>query len=323
MQPKDPDQWWDRPTPGGYEQPSGGFEHPPLEQQPQQLYPPQPPPYQPPPQQPQQYGGWGDPGYQQPPAQGWGQAPPPPGGPGRNNGLIVGGVLAAVVLLVVAAVVGVVVLRNGSDDDNTASSSSASLVTASASAAPTTSGSKKTTTAAPSTTLSGDKPQLKTAPQVTVLGPVWGAGESTFTMAFNGWPFAFRAGGSWGCMKGSFDKIPDAEVWSCVDEGNPGSKQRVNVLLRKCPSVCDDSTQSRYNDDWLDEPAQAVRSDNRTYYVEDPSNSNGVYGVDFSRFFAERPGGELTWQVGAYAESPAETKDTVLKVLNDIATQTP
>ena len=48
-----------------------------------------------------------------------------------------------------------------------------------------------------------------------------------------------------------------------------------------------------------------------------------TYSVDFSHFFAAMPGEPLSWQVGVYVESPPETRDEVLKILNEIRSQTP
>jgi hypothetical protein len=167
------------------------------------------------------------------------------------------------------------------------------------------------------------EPALRRTPPVRVVGPSFGAGERTYTMAFPGWPFAFRTPPDWGCLAGSLD-LPGSRAWVCVDEKNPGSQQRVNVMLRPCPTTCTPAEQREMVDAWLDEPDQAVAGpDDRTTYVERESNLRGLYEVDLSRFFADPTGGPLRWQVGVYVESPAQTRAQVQKVLNDIATQTP
>ncbi|WP_157224125.1 hypothetical protein [Nocardia paucivorans] len=242
---------------------------------------------------------------------GWG------GPPARNsNGPLIA-VLVVVVVLALAGVVGLVVLRGSDSEENTTATGT---TTATAS---TTRSTSRTTSAAPTSALSGDEPQLRTVPSVVVLGPIWGDGEDTYTMAFKGWPFAFRTARSWGCLKGSIDAIPDAQAWRCVDESNRNAGQRVDIILRKCPTTCDADTQRRYNADWLKENAdRATRFDDRTVYVVEQSNERGRYSVDLSRYFADPSGGELVWQVGVYAESPPATKEVVLKAVNDIVTQT-
>ncbi|MEU4313506.1 hypothetical protein [Nocardia sp. NPDC024068] len=285
--------------------------------------------------------GGGQPGPGMPWGQQPGQVPPPPpqqgawevppleygghGGPPQknNNGPLIA-VLATVVVLVLVGVVGLVVLRSqGSGDDAAASVAGTSSQTRESGRATTSAPAPSSTTTTTGAAPAGDEPALREglAP-VAVLGPAWQAGEDTFTMAFRGWPFAFRAPGSWGCMKGSIDKIPDAEAWGCVDEGNSAAGQRVNLVLRKCPATCDAATRSTFDSEWFDEPGQARQFDDRTAYVETASNAEGKYTVDFSRYVAAEPGGEPVWQVGVFVESPPATKDAVLKTLNDIATQT-
>ncbi|MGW5383699.1 hypothetical protein [Nocardia sp. NPDC003963] len=263
-------------------------------------------------------------GPQPTPPQGAWEVPPLGGGgyggpPAKNNGPLIA-VLAAVVALVLVGVVGLVVMQSRGSEENTATGTSTEITD---SAQPSGSAAATSTTATTSALPSTGEPVLRAgvAP-VAVLGPTWQAGESTYTMAFKDWPFAFRAAGSWGCMKGTFDKIPDAQVWACVDEGNSTAGQKVNLMLRKCPATCDAATQTRFNADWFDAPDKARKFDDRTSYVETASNDKGKYSVDFSRFFAAEPGGEPVWQVGVFVESPAATKDVVLKTLNDVATQT-
>ncbi|MGW1742898.1 hypothetical protein ACWCPQ_29285 [Nocardia sp. NPDC001965] len=312
MASDNPDEWWQH-SPEGQQKnsPSGQW---------QQGYPPQ--------------GGQPGPGVQWGQTAGHGPQPAPPQGawevppldaggyggpPAKNNGPLIA-VLVAVVVLVLIGVVGLVALQGRGSEENTASgTSSESTDSAEPSASATTTSGAATTSALPSS----DEPVLREglAP-VAVLGPTWQAGESTYTMAFQGWPFAFRAPGSWGCMKGSIEKIPDAQAWGCVDEGNSAAGQKVNLIIRKCPATCDAATQVQFDAAWFDEPGKARKFDDRTSYVETAVNDEGKYSVDFSRFFAAEPGGEPVWQVGVFVESPAATKDVVLKTLNDVATQT-
>lgn len=312
MASDNPDEWWQH-------SPEGQQKNSPSEQW-QQGYPPQ--------------GGQPGPGAQ------WGQnaghepsPTPPPGAwevppldaggyggpPSKNNGPLIA-VLVAVVVLVLIGVVGLVALQGRGSEENTATGTSSEVTdSVQPSRSTTTTSTTPTTSALPS---SGEPVLREGLAPVAVLGPTWQAGESTYTMAFKDWPFAFRAPGSWGCMKGSIEKIPDAQAWGCVDEGNSAAGQKVNLILRKCPATCDAATRAQFDADWFDEPGKARTFDDRTSYVETAVNEEGKYSVDFSRFFAAEPGGEPGWQVGVFVESPAAGKDVVLKTLNDVATQT-
>ncbi|GGL04221.1 hypothetical protein [Nocardia jinanensis] len=313
MASDNPDEWWQH-SPEGQQKnsPSGQW---------QQGY--------------RSQGGQPDPGVQWGRTAGQGPQPTPPQGawevpplggaggyggpPAKNNGPLIA-VLVTVVVLVLVGVIGLVVLQSRGSEENTAAGTSSEVTD---SARPSASTTATSTTATTSALPSSGEPVLRegVAP-VAVLGPTWQAGESTYTMAFQGWPFAFRAPGSWGCMKGSIEKIPDAQAWGCVDESNSAAGQRVNLILRKCPATCDAATRTQFNADWFDQPDQARAFDDRTSYVEAAVNDEGRYSVDFSRFFAAEPGGEPVWQVGVFVESPAAGKDVVLKTLNDVATQT-
>lgn len=266
---------------------------------------------------------WGHTGGQvpQPPQQGAWEVPPLNSGgyggaPQQNKGPMLA-VLGVVVALVLVGVIGLVVLRSQGTEENTGTGTSTQSSESSSSSSP--ASTTTTTSAAPS---AGTPVLREGLPPVAILGPTWQEGEDTYTMAFEGWPFAFRVPGSWGCLKGSIQNIPDAQAWGCIDEGNPDAGQKLNVMLRKCPSTCDAATQAEFDAEWLDDTAAAEHVDDRTAYVETASNEEGKFAIDFSRFFAAEPGGEPGWQVGVYLESPPATKDAVLKTLNDIATQT-
>lgn len=174
----------------------------------------------------------------------------------------------------------------------------------------------------PPPTLEGPRPPLKDVPPVTVLGPGFPPGEDTYTFDFPGWPFAFRAPATWGCLATTV-LVLDAYAYACIDEQHPGDRQRMTVMIRRCPTTCTPAEQEEMNRDWLDEPERAVAFDPSTVYVETPRSDRGTYSVDFSHFFAAAAGEPLSWQVGVYVESPPETRDEVLEILNDIRSQTP
>jgi hypothetical protein len=181
------------------------------------------------------------------------------------------------------------------------------------------------TTWAPSPPLgaTGPGPRLRQVPARRVVGVTFGPADRTFTMAFDGWPLAFRVPQTWGCIGGSAPTLPDAKAWVCVDEQNPGSRQRVSVMLRPCPASCTLVQRQTMDNAWFDEPANARRrADERTSFVETRRDAAGFYTVALSRFTpaADQP---LKWQVGVFVKSPPQTAGAVQKILNDIYSQTP
>lgn len=284
--------------------------------------PPMPPPASPmpPSMSPSMPPGMGSP---PPAAPGFGPPPGAPGGypqqqpPARSGNPwpligIVGGALV-VMLIAVGTIVGIRVL--GDNDEQTLPTPPPPPQTGGPTEEP-------TPTEGPSASPDpggGDEPELRDAELVSVLGPNFSPNEDTFTMSFPGWPFAFRTPGHWNCFKGDFDPIPEAEVWGC---NGAAEEQRANVLLWECPTTCTDTEQSDMIEDWLDDPDDAEQAgSDPTYYVEYERNANDKYGVDLSHFFGVEQEGEQRWMVGIYVESPPDTKDTVLKILNDIISQ--
>lgn len=174
----------------------------------------------------------------------------------------------------------------------------------------------------PAPLLEGPPPALRDLPPVAVIGPVFPPGADTYTFAFDGWPFAFRGPSTWGCLAATAS-VPDSYAYLCIDEQNGGDGQRMTVMIRRCAPTCSPAVQEELNRAWLDEPDRAVAADPTTFYVETPLTPRGSYSVDFSHFFAEPGGGPPAWQVGVYVESPPETRDEVLMILNDIWSQTP
>ncbi|GAA3334885.1 hypothetical protein GCM10020358_01000 [Amorphoplanes nipponensis] len=164
------------------------------------------------------------------------------------------------------------------------------------------------------------KPTLRSLPVRKLVGPAYAAGEKTYTMGFGGWPFAFRTPGSWGCVAGRLD-LPEAKAWVCVDEGNPGSGQRLQIMLRPCPAPCGATERDRLSTEWFDPGAKARAFDESTWYVETPRDAKGRYTLDMSHFFTD-PGGAGMWQVGVGAFSPPATRTAIQKVFNDVLTQT-
>jgi len=279
-------------------------------------------------------GGYAPPGVPRPGGPGgptpgpWGPAGtmPPPGTPdgGRNLPAAVIGLLCAGLVIAVVAVIAVVVnLGDDGDRDPVAVSTPTRERTLPTTEAAPTAG---PTTAAPSPTAgaspAGDKPTLRSGvPAKTVVGPSFAAGEETYTMAFPGWPFAFRTPKTWGCIKGSWDSDPNALVWVCIDEGNSSNGQKANVMIRKCATTCTSSERTTMNNDWFDEDGKAkqLSGDDKTWYVETAKDSKGNYTVDMSHFWSANG---ANWQVGVFVQSPPDTKGQVQKILNEVLSQT-
>jgi hypothetical protein len=264
-------------------------------------------------------------GYPPPPAPAPPAPVPVPAGQGSSRTglvLILVGVAVVIVLLGSGVLAAVLLSRpSPAPTPMAASTTPASAATSAPAPAPTAAPTTDAGTAAPDpggTT----KPTLRAVPAKTVVGPTFGATEQTYTMAFQGWPFAFRTPKTWGCMAGKVDKIPDAKAWVCIDEGNPNNRERANVMLRACKTTCTPAERTSMNNDWFDQPAKAKQAgDDHSYLVETPANSKGLYSIDYSRFFGP-PGQPLKWQVGVYVEAPSGTKADVQKIVNDIASQT-
>ena len=176
----------------------------------------------------------------------------------------------------------------------------------------------RTTAPEPTGGVPPGKPALRPAPPRTLVGPAFSAGEDTYTMDFTGWPFAFRTPRTWGCVAGRVP-LPDAKAWVCIDEGDPGSGQRLQIMLRPCPAPCGAAEQARLTTEWFDPGAEGRAHDERTSYVETPRDDKGRYTLDMSHFFPA--GGTPAWQVGVGGYAPPATKDDIQKIVNDVLTQ--
>lgn len=166
-----------------------------------------------------------------------------------------------------------------------------------------------------------DLPELRAVEPVGIVGPTFGEGEPSETMALVGWPFAFRVPAGWQCHEEHLDEIPSGDYYQCHDDPEE-PEQLVAVMLWVCPTTCTDAEQEEMLTTWLDEPEVAVRLDPApTAYVETGRNRDGNYSVDLVHFAAAEPGGPLRWLVAVYIESPVPSRADVQKVLNDIIGQ--
>lgn len=242
--------------------------------------------------------------------------PPPRGGANPWPWLLgIGGGMTVLLLLVVGSLVAVRLLGGGGDDEPGRQAGPVQVPTGAVTSPPPTDPGGQ----------SGDpagEPTLRPVEDVSVIGPTFGRNDETFTMAFQDWPFAFRTPLPWNCLGGDADAIPEALVWVCV--GEPGDEQRMNIILWECETTCTEDEQQEMLDTWLDEPERAVSlDDSPTAFVETEGGGGELYSVDLGHFFGEQPGEPpLRWLVGVYVESPPETRDDVLKILNDVVSQT-
>jgi hypothetical protein len=161
------------------------------------------------------------------------------------------------------------------------------------------------------------EPTLRDVEPVSLVGPTFEADEDTWTMAFQGWPFAFRAPKDWSCANGEpLPRIPDGDVKACFSPAVQGG-----VMLWECDAGCDEDEQREKVDLWLDEPDRAVRwGDSPTYYVETEENDEGLYEVELGHFFGGDSGAPR-WMVGVSFDSPPENRADIQKVVNDILGQ--
>ena len=166
-----------------------------------------------------------------------------------------------------------------------------------------------------------DVSALRDVPPVSVVGPTWDDWDDTYTMDFDGWPFAFRVGGTWGSLGGTVSRFPDDPARGCVDERG-GAGQRVNLVLQECPDGCTAELRAGRDAEWFDDPGRVVVVDEYTSYLETPVNEDGKYTVELSRYFGDGAGGSPTWRVLVYVESPPDTRAVVQAALNDVVTQT-
>jgi hypothetical protein len=172
---------------------------------------------------------------------------------------------------------------------------------------------------APTWMTSRAEPKLRATNAKPVIGPAFEARDPTYTVAFPGWPFAFRVPPSWGCSAGrTLPNARDAYRKVCIDEGDPNNKRAVVVALQRCPTGCTSATMRDMALAWLGS-GWPVLADPRTWYVETPKNDEGYYVLDLARVF-DRNGRHYV--VSVYARAFPDDRDIVLKIVNDIAAQT-
>ncbi|WP_157441725.1 hypothetical protein [Actinoplanes awajinensis] len=173
------------------------------------------------------------------------------------------------------------------------------------------------TTAAPA----AGEPVLRPGATVRkVAGATFTAGEKSYTMAFKGWPFAFRTPPTWGCIGGKID-LPDTLAWVCVNEQDSSGGERTGIILRPCPAACSVATRQKMDKEWFLETAGLKRVNAVTQFRQTAKNAKGKYQLEFSHFFTD-PATKKKYQVGVDAQALPLKKSSAQKVVNDIFSQT-
>lgn len=157
------------------------------------------------------------------------------------------------------------------------------------------------------------------AEPVSLVGPTFAPDEDTYTMAFDGWPFAFRAPKDWTCANGETSPRIEGDIKACFSLAVEGG-----VVLWECRADCDEAEQQEKLDVWFaDEPNQPVPWGELppTRYVETEATDAGPYAMNLVRFFGTGVG-ELRWMVGLTFESQPDGVEGMQKVVNDVLSQT-
>ena len=106
---------------------------------------------------------------------------------------------------------------------------------------------------------SSEKPLLRQVNPVTVLGPSFATGDDTYTMAFRGWPFAFRTPGFVGLHRRGGGQVPGGQDLALRRRTQPGPGQRVDLVLRQCTEGCPATRQKQLRDRVARRPGQGGR----------------------------------------------------------------
>lgn len=160
-------------------------------------------------------------------------------------------------------------------------------------------------------------PALKRVPPVRLVGPVFGANDTTQLVHPRELPFAFRVPASWDCGRGRI--LPGGVGYSC-DAAAKSGVARVTLFVRRCRAVCTPAEYDRFGQDWMDAPLRYRERDATTRLVD--VSGFGYYRLAVSHLFRDAAR-KLTWHVGVYARATPANTAVVQKVVNDIRSQTP
>lgn len=165
-------------------------------------------------------------------------------------------------------------------------------------------------------------------PPGPVAGPTYGDGEPTYLMDLteNGFPFDFRAPGSWGCMKASVDGRPEVEAWVCMDESGifggeaPEVRSRAEIWVEPCPRPCGSAEWREVRSDGLDHPEGLDATDATTRYGVRVLAPGERVHLTMSHLFGGEDG-RPTRHLGVEVTGAAGDMTTMQKLINELRTR--
>ncbi|MQA77069.1 MAG: hypothetical protein GEV10_01070 [Streptosporangiales bacterium] len=226
---------------------------------------------------------------------------------------------AVVVLVMTLAVVGAVV-RSGSEATPSESSTLAGVPTG----YPTSSSSPSMTTGGPTAT-PAPKPTLRRVKPKAVYGPTWKSGDDTYTMAFAGDDYAFRAPGDFDCFRAGATSR-DTYIRCTKLLAVPEESRRLTVINQVCAKTTCTSTEWKSMVRRLGVAPKKWKTKDKTtrYAVETFRNEQN--GEKYFRYYLSHTypddDGKLGRHVSAVAETPVgKYAGQLQKTVNDIRTQ--
>lgn len=158
------------------------------------------------------------------------------------------------------------------------------------------------------------------ATPVAVLGGSWQPGEATKVQDFEGWPFAFRTPADATCE--FFVGDPGYKAHNCKWGAEPNHTVMAFVV-RRCVNSCDATEQAQFETmtPWKPDGALAV-TDPTTKFVN-VDYGDGREQFTMLHYFGPTPGAAPEWVVMVQGNSAKQTRDSALKTMNDVRSQTP
>ncbi|MBO0890840.1 MAG: hypothetical protein J2P14_07980, partial [Acidothermales bacterium] len=231
------------------------------------------------------------PGYEAPPYDAPGQGPPPSGpglpqapghrapggGSSARTPLMVGlGIGGLVLVLLLGSLIAVGLSRKNESVEAGATSSTyqapqtatAHISTGPESPSPTP-GESSSATASPRPTLRAVKP-------MPVVGPMWSSKDSTFTMAFSQFGWAFRAPHNYNCFMGTDTEIKRKVVcWGPKPGGRKQASDGLSLVVQQCAkNTCTAAEKKLYDTDPWGRPVKHAKTKDATTKYESKTNTD-------------------------------------------------
>lgn len=233
---------------------------------------------------------------------------------------IIAGGVALVIVVMTLAVVGAVV-RSGSE----ASPSGTSTLTGAPTSYATSSSSPGLATGNPSSSTPEPKPTLRRVKPKAVYGPTWKPDDDTYTMAFAGDDYAFRAPGDFDCFRAGATSR-DTYIRCTKLLAVPEEARRLTVINQVCAKTTCSSTEWKPMVKRLGVAPKKWKTKDKTtrYAVETYRNEQN--GEKYFRYYLSHTypadDGKLGKHVSAVAEAPVgRYAGQLQKTVNDIRTQ--